>query len=314
MTRIVFMGTPAFSVPILEALIKSNYDVIGVVTQPDRPVGRKKVMTYSPVKEAALNYNIPVLQPEKISGSEEMEKIIEWKPDLIVTAAFGQFLPTRLLEVPKFGSINVHASLLPKYRGGAPVHYALIKGEKETGISIIYMEKKMDAGDILAQRSLTITKQDDVGTLFERLSIMGRDLLIEIIPALLKGEVNPIPQDEDKVTFSPNIKREEERIDWYKTAEEIDYQVRGMRPWPGAYTILNGNRIKIADVTPLTDNFYQEEPGTITEIQKDSLVVMCGDRTALSINRLQPSGKKLMTISAYLNGVGKEVRVGEKFE
>ncbi|MDN6626932.1 MAG: methionyl-tRNA formyltransferase, partial [Pisciglobus halotolerans] len=228
--------------------------------------------------------------------------------------AFGQFLPTRLLKAPKFGAINVHASLLPKYRGGAPVHYALIKGEKETGISIIYMEKKMDAGDILAQRSLTITKQDDVGTLFERLSIMGRDLLIETIPALLKGEVNPIPQDEDKVTFSPNIKREEERIDWYKTAEEIDYQVRGMRPWPGAYTILNGNRIKIADVTPLIDNSYQEEPGTITEIQKDLLVVMCGDRTALLVNSLQPSGKKLMTISAYLNGVGKEVRVGEKFE
>ena len=314
MTRIVFMGTPAFSVPILEALIQSNYDVIGVVTQPDRPVGRKKIVTYSPVKKAALNYNIPVLQPEKISGSEEMEKILEWNPDLIVTAAFGQFLPARLLKSPKFGAINVHASLLPKYRGGAPVHYALIKGEKETGISIIYMEKKMDAGDILAQRSLTITKQDDVGTLFERLSIMGRDLLIETIPLLLEGKLNPIPQNEEKVTFSPNIRREEEKIDWHKTAEKIDYQVRGMRPWPGAYTILNGNRIKISNVTPLSDSSYREEPGTIAEIQKDSLVVMCGSRTAIEINNLQPSGKKQMTISAYLSGVGKEVRVGEKFE
>ena len=314
MTRIVFMGTPAFSVPILEALIQSNYDVIGVVTQPDRPVGRKKIVTYSPVKKAALNYNIPVLQPEKISGSEEMEKILEWNPDLIVTAAFGQFLPARLLKSPKFGAINVHASLLPKYRGGAPVHYALIKGEKETGISIIYMEKKMDAGDILAQRSLTITKQDDVGTLFERLSIMGRDLLIETIPLLLEGKLNPIPQNEEKITFSPNIKREEEKIDWHKTAEEIDYQVRGMRPWPGAYTILKGNRIKISDVTPLSDSSYREEPGTIAEIQKDSLIVMCGSGTAIEIDNLQPSGKKQMTISAYLSGVGKEVRVGEKFE
>ncbi len=313
MTKIVFMGTPAFSVPILEALISSEYEVIGVVTQPDRPVGRKKVLTPSPVKEAAVKHEIPVLQPEKISGSKEMEQIIEWQPDLIVTAAFGQFLPTKLLDVPTFGAINVHASLLPKYRGGAPVHYALIKGEKETGISIIYMEKKMDAGDILAQRSLTITREDDVGTLFDRLSLLGRDLLIDTLPELLKGNITAVPQNEEKVTFSPNIKREEEKINWQKSAQEIDYQVRGMRPWPGAYTELDGKRIKIHAVTPLEET-TDKEPGTIVALDKNQLIIACGDQTTLTIDVLQPSGKKQMDTPAYLSGVGNQLRVGEKFD
>ena len=170
MEKIIFMGTPEFSVPILEALLQHEYDVIAVVTQPDRPVGRKKILTPSPVKEAALKHGLPVYQPEKISGSPEMEELIALNPDLIVTAAYGQFLPVKLLNAPRFRSINVHASLLPKYRGGAPVHYAIINGEIETGVSIMYMEKKMDAGAVLAQRAIPITEQDDVGTMFLKLS------------------------------------------------------------------------------------------------------------------------------------------------
>lgn len=311
MTKIVFMGTPAFSVPILEGLLESGYEIAAVVTQPDRPVGRKKKRTPSPVKEAALKHSLPVLQPEKISGSIEMEQIIELQPDLIVTAAFGQFLPSSLLKVPTFGAINVHASLLPEYRGGAPVHYALMDGKKETGVTIMFMEKKMDAGDLLAQRSLAITSTDDVGTLFDRLSFMGRELLLETLPDLLAGNIQPVKQDESNVTYSPNIRREEERIDWNKTAEEIDWKVRGMRPWPITYTMLKGDRLKIWDVTPIEEETDQP-PGTIICIEKEFFYVACGKQTVLRINELQPAGKSKMTAQAFLSGTGKQLSAGEK--
>lgn len=311
MTKIVFMGTPAFSVPILEALIAGKYEILAVVTQPDRPVGRKKVMTQTPVKLAALKHGLLVLQPEKITGSVEMDKIIEMQPDLLITAAFGQFLPQKLLNAPKHGAINVHASLLPKYRGGAPVHYALINGEKETGVTIMYMEKKMDAGAILSQRSLEITKKDDVGTLFNRLSALGKELLIDTLPDLLAGKIKPIIQDEEKVTFSPNIKPEEEIIDWTKEAEEVDCQVRGMRPWPVAYTIIDDIRVKIWDTTVLEEK-TSEKPGVINRIEKSALVISCGNHTAIQINELQPAGKSRMTTMAYLTGIGSQLTIGEK--
>lgn len=305
------MGTPDFSVPILEALIAADYEIAAVVTQPDRPVGRKKILAPTPVKEAALKHGLLVLQPEKISGSEELAKIIELQPDLLVTAAFGQFLPQKLLDVPTYGAINVHASLLPKYRGGAPVHYALIRGEKETGVTIMYMEKKMDAGAILSQRSLEITEKDDVGTLFKRLSRLGRDLLMDTLPDLLAGKITPIQQDEEKVTYSPNIKAEEEIIEWTKTAKEIDWKVRGMRPWPGAYTFLKDKRLKIWDVTPLEEQ-TSELPGIIIRIEKEAIFVACGENTVLQLNELQPAGKSKMTAKAFLSGVGSQLTVGEK--
>ncbi|MGX7394862.1 methionyl-tRNA formyltransferase [Carnobacterium mobile] len=311
MTKLIFMGTPDFSVPILEALIAADYEIAAVVTQPDRPVGRKKILTPTPVKEAALKHGLLVLQPEKISGSEELAKIIELQPDLLVTAAFGQFLPQKLLDVPTYGAINVHASLLPKYRGGAPVHYALIRGEKETGVTIMYMEKKMDAGAILSQRSLEITEKDDVGTLFKRLSRLGRDLLMDTLPDLLAGKITPIQQDEEKVTYSPNIKAEEEIIEWTKTAKEIDWKVRGMRPWPGAYTFLKDKRLKIWDVTPLEEQ-TSELPGIIIRIEKEAIFVACGENTVLQLNELQPAGKSKMTAKAFLSGVGSQLTVGEK--
>ncbi|OJG99389.1 methionyl-tRNA formyltransferase [Enterococcus termitis] len=305
------MGTPAFSVPILEGLIENGYDIQAVVTQPDRPVGRKKVITPTPVKEAAVKHGLLVLQPEKISGSAEMEKIIELSPDLIVTAAFGQFLPEKILQAPAFGAINVHASLLPKYRGGAPVHYSIIEGEKETGVTIMEMVKKMDAGAILSQKAIPITKSDDVGSMFDRLSIVGRDLLLETLPKLLSNQITPIPQDESQATFSPNITREQEKIDWNKTAEQVDNQVRGMRPWPTAFTTYNDTNWKIWAVTPLEET-TTAEPGTIIKRGKKELWIACGKGTVLSINTLQPSGKGQLSIQDFLNGVGKAVAESDK--
>lgn len=307
------MGTPAFSVPILEGLLEQGYDILAVVTQPDRPVGRKKIITPPPVKEAALKHDLLVLQPEKISGSPEMDQVIALAPDIIVTAAFGQFLPEKILEVPKFGAINVHASLLPKYRGGAPVHYSIIDGETETGVTIMEMVKKMDAGDILAQKAIPITKQDDVGTMFERLSIVGKELLLETLPKILANEVTPIPQDETKVTFSPNITREQEKIDWHKTAEEIDNQVRGMRPWPTAFTTYKETTWKLWQVTPLTE-MTEAKAGTIIKRTKKELWIACGQGTVLSIAVLQPSGKGKLAIQDFLNGVGKSVSESDKVE
>lgn len=311
MLKVVFMGTPQFSVPILEALIENGYDVLAVVTQPDRPVGRKRVLTPPPVKEAAKKHNLLVLQPEKISGSKEMDQILSLNHDLIITAAFGQFLPTKLLEAPKLGAINVHASLLPKYRGGAPIHHAIIQGEQETGVTIMEMVKKMDAGAILAQRSIPITSKDDVGTMFKKLSFLGRDLLIDTLPAIVNGEVEPVPQKESEATYSPNISREEERIDWNQTAQQIDWKVRGMRPFPGAYTLLDGKRLKLWDVS-VSDKQTTKEPGTIVEIDKETVYIACGEGTVLFVNTLQPSGRGKMPAKDFLAGSGSHLKEGQK--
>lgn len=305
------MGTPAFSVPILEGLLEEGYEVVAVVTQPDRPVGRKKIITPTPVKEAAVKHGLLVLQPEKISGSEEMEKIIALQPDVIITAAFGQFLPEKLLQAPVHGAINVHASLLPKHRGGAPVHYSIINGEKETGVTIMEMIKKMDAGGIYAQESLPITKQDDVGTMFEKLSALGKQLLLKTLPDILNGNLSPRPQDESKVTFSPNITREQEAIDWNKTAEEIDNQVRGMRPWPIAFTTYEQTRWKLLNVEALAEK-TTAEPGTIIKKDKKNLWIACGKQTVLAIKELQPAGKGKQAVNEFLNGSGQQVMIGQQ--
>ncbi|UDM71037.1 methionyl-tRNA formyltransferase [Vagococcus fluvialis] len=313
MTKIIFMGTPGFSVPILNGLVAEGYDVLRVVTQPDRPVGRKKVLTPPPVKEAALEHGIKVLQPEKISGSPEMEEIISLNPDLIVTAAFGQFLPETLLKAPKLGAINVHASLLPKYRGGAPVHYSIIKGDSETGVTIMRMVKKMDAGDMLSQKAIPISKTDDVGSMFDKLSLLGKDMLLEMLPEFIAGNIKEIPQDETLVTYSPNITREEEQIDWNKTSELIDCQVRGMRPWPVAFTTYQETRVKLWDTTPL-DETTTKAPGIIIKINKKNFLVACGEGTVLQINDLQPAGKGRLKAVEYLNGVGRTMEEGHIFE
>lgn len=302
MTSVVFMGTPQFAVPILQALLdNSSYNVEAVLTQPDRPKGRKHVLTASPVKELAVANNIPVLQPQKLGGSEEMDKVIALQPDLMITAAYGQFLPTKMLDAAQIAAINVHGSLLPKYRGGAPIQYAVMNGDSKTGVTIMYMVKKMDAGDIIAQRSVPITKDDDSGTMFEKLSLVGRDLLMETLPSLIAGRVQAVPQDEDQVVFSPNITSEQERIDYNLPADRIDDLVRGMRPAPIGNMIIDGLRTKIYDVTPLKES-TSLEPGKVVRVEKHALVLAGGDGTTYQINKLKPAGKPLMDITAYLNG------------
>lgn len=311
MTKIIFMGTPDFSVPVLNRLISDGYDVLAVVTQPDRPVGRKRVLTPPPVKVAAEKHNIPVYQPEKIRGSEELKKILELKPDIIVTAAYGQILPKELLEAPKLGCINVHASLLPELRGGAPIHYAILQGKQKTGITIMYMVEKLDAGDIISQVEIPISETDNVGTLHIKLSEAGAELLSETLPKIIKHEITPIPQKNDQATFAYNIKREQEKINWSKSGEDIYNHIRGLNPWPVAYTMLEGSVVKVwlGEKVQLKK---ENQPGTIVDIQKDGFIVSTGNLTGIKIIELQPSGKKKMTAEQFLNGSGSGLSIGTK--
>ena len=309
MTKLIFMGTPDFSATVLKGLLESGqYEILAVVTQPDRAVGRKKEIRMTPVKEVALSYGLPIYQPEKLSGSPEMEAIMNLGADGIVTAAFGQFLPSKLLASMDF-AVNVHASLLPKHRGGAPIHYALIQGDEEAGVTIMEMVKEMDAGDMISRRSIPITDEDNVGTLFEKLAIVGRDLLLDTLPAYLAGDIQPEAQDPSQVTFSPNIRPEEERLDWTKTNRQLFNQIRGMNPWPVAHTLWQGGRFKIYEAE-LADGDGQ--PGEILEIGKRQLLVATGEG-ALALKTVQPAGKPKMTISDFLNGAGRNLAVGDKF-
>ncbi|MDU9417475.1 methionyl-tRNA formyltransferase [Staphylococcus lloydii] len=300
MSNIIFMGTPDFSTTVLEMLI-AEHNVIAVVTQPDRPVGRKKKMTPPPVKEIAVKHGLPVYQPEKLTQSEELDHLIALDSDLIVTAAFGQLLPESLLEAPKLGAINVHASLLPKYRGGAPIHQAIIDGETQTGITIMYMAKKLDAGDIIAQRAIDIEKEDDVGTMHDRLSFLGADLLKETLPAIINGTNNRQPQDDSKATFASNISRDDEKIDWQQPAEVIYNHIRGLSPWPVAYTIMDDANMKLyaAHIVSNKDG----KPGEIIETTKKAIIVGTGSQDAIALTDIQVAGKKRMLAANYLSGV-----------
>lgn len=309
MLKIVFMGTPDFSVPVLRRLLDDGYDVIGVVTQPDRPKGRKKVLTPPPVKVEALKHNIPVFQPEKIRLEEECQKVIDLGADLIVTAAFGQILPKVLLDSPRLGCINVHASLLPELRGGAPIHYSIIQGKEKTGVTIMYMVEKLDAGDILTQVEVPILEKDHVGSLHDKLSIAGAELLSQTIPALVKGEITPIKQVEEEATFAYNIKREQERINWNESGEVIYNHIRGLHPWPVAYTTLHGLPLKVwwGEKTEIQQ---EATPGQIIRIDSDGIVVGTGNRVAIKLTDIQPSGKTRMSAEQFLRGTGSSLQVG----
>jgi methionyl-tRNA formyltransferase len=310
--KIVFMGTPDFSVPSLETLIQESYNLVGVITQPDRPKGRKRMLTPPPVKVAALSYDLPVLQPEKLKNSEELEVLKKWAPDLIVTAAFGQILPQEVLQLPSLGCINVHASLLPKYRGGAPIHQAIIDGEDETGVTIMYMVQALDAGDILTQVKVAIEEHDDVASLFEKLSISGAQLLKETMPLLVQGKLKPIPQDESQVIYAPNIKRNDEEIDWQKDGKAIYNHIRGLRPFPGAFTTINGEVLKVWASKKTTDHNVAQVPGTIYRLDDGGIGVSTGDGTGLLLTNIQPSGKKKMEAVDFLRGAGSDWSVGMK--
>ncbi|WP_188205756.1 methionyl-tRNA formyltransferase [Alkalibacillus aidingensis] len=307
--RIIFMGTPDFSVPILEELINSTYDVVAVVTQPDRPKGRKRKLTPSPVKVCAQEHEIPVLQPEKIK--HEYQDVLDYNPDLIVTAAFGQILPKELLEVPPLGCINVHASLLPELRGGAPIHYAILEGKKKTGVTIMYMVEALDAGDMIAKQSVEIEESDHVGTLHDKLSQVGATLLKEVLPKLIRGEIDAEPQNHHEATFAYNIKRDQERIDWTNSQEAIYNHIRGLHPWPVAFTTYNYQTIKVWWGEKLNQT-TEEAPGTIIDIQEQGLVIATGDGKAILLTEIQPSGKNRMKTADFLRGSKDYFKIGEK--
>lgn len=298
MLKIVFMGTPEFSVPILEALIE-KYDVIGVVTQPDKCVGRKQELTFSPVKECALKHNIKVFQPQNIR--KEYQDIIDLSPDLIVSAAYGQIVGMKLLNSPKYRSINVHGSLLPSYRGGAPIQRAIMNGDKTTGITIMYMEKGMDEGDILGMKSIPILDSDTSGTLFEKLSVVGRDLLMEVIPKLINNEITPIKQDPSKATFAYNIQKEEEQLDFSLPASCVFNHIRALNPAPGGFIMLGNDKIKIFEAK-VSNETHNQEVKTILKKTKNGFLMACGNNTAIEILTVQPSGKKIMKASDFANG------------
>lgn len=310
MTKVVFMGTPDFSVPVLQRLLEEKYEVIAVVTQPDRPVGRKKVLTPPPVKVEALKHDIPVYQPEKIRQSDELKAIISLNPDIIVTAAFGQILPKELLDAPKFGCVNVHASLLPELRGGAPIHYSILQGKEKTGITIMYMDEKLDAGDIISVAEVEIEEEDTVGTLHDKLSRVGSDLLAETLPKLLAGEITPIPQNDEEATFAPNLKRSDEQIDWTVSGEEIYNKIRGLNPWPVAFTLYQGKVMKVWAGKKVAKK-KDAAPGTIVDITDQGPIVATGNDTYIQLTEVQPAGKKKMDISEFLRGAGSKMQVNE---
>ena len=313
--RIVFMGTASFSLAVLQMLLENQYHVVGVVTQPDRYVGRKKVLTMPDVKVEALKYDIPVIQPVRIK--EDYQAILDLQPDLIITAAYGQIIPQALLDAPRLGCVNVHASLLPLYRGGAPVHQAIIDGQEKTGVTIMYMVKKMDAGDIISQKETPILQDDTVGILYDRLSDLGAKLLKETLPSILNGTNQRIPQDESLVTYAPTLSREDERIDWNLSAKQVYNKVRGTNPWPGSYTTYQGKTVKIwAGQVHQCENAMKhhahQDNGTIVKIFKDAIGVKVNDGVYL-ITELQIEGKKRMSVKDYLNG-HCIFEVGTKFE
>ena len=307
--RAVFMGTPDFAVPILASLIE-KINVVMVVSQPDREKNRKGNTIYSPCKELALANDIEVYQPLKIR--EEYQKVLDKKPDIIITAAYGQIIPSEILDYPKYGCINVHGSLLPKLRGGAPIHHAIMNGDKEAGVTIMYMDKKMDAGDIISQRKVDIPDDMTLDELYSKLSLLGRDLLIDTLPSVIEGTNDRIKQNEDEVTFGYNITKEEEKINFNDTSVNIHNKIRGLSSIPGAYDILNNKRIKIYKSIK-TDILSKEKPGTIIDINGDGIFVATNDYVIRLID-IKLEGKKRCLVKDFINGIKKEDYINEVFE
>lgn len=304
--NVVFMGTPTFSVPILEALIEKT-NVVLVVSQPDREKDRKGNLLPTPTKILAKENNIGVFQPAKIK--EDYQRIIDANPDIIITCAYGQIIPEVLLNYPKYGCINVHGSLLPKLRGGAPIHHAIINGDTETGITIMYMDKKMDAGDIISQKRISIGSNDNLDLIYEKMSYLGRDLLIDTLPNIINGTNNRIPQDVNEVTFGLNITKEEEKIDFNKSSKEIHNLIRGLSSIPGAYCLLNDKRLKVYQ-SKLTDIISKKTPGTIEKIDKTGLYINTKDNL-ICLTDIKLEGKKRCLISEFVNGININDYIGK---
>lgn len=300
------MGTPDFAVPVLQSLINSRHEVVAVVTQPDRPKGRGKNMQFSPVKECALAHNIPVMQPVNVSVPEVIDELRAYEPELIVVVAFGQFVTKKIREMPKYGCINVHASLLPKYRGAGPIQWAVINGEKESGVTTMYMCREIDKGDMLLKDTVTLDPKETGDSLHDKLSMMGGPLLLKTIDKLEDGSAVRIPQCEEESTYAPKLEKTMGNIDWTMDADRIERLVRGLNSWPGTFTKIHGKTVKIWDCDVvcqemLTESQAAATPGTVIVSEKDQLIVKAGNG-ALSLRMLQPEGKKNMTVDAYLRG------------
>ncbi|QAY65527.1 methionyl-tRNA formyltransferase [Paenibacillus protaetiae] len=308
--RIVFMGTPDFAVPSLHVLLEQGYDVVGVVTQPDRPKGRKRTLTPPPVKEEAMKRGLPVLQPERMRSEEAVAALAELKPDLIVTAAYGQILPKAVLELPRFGCINVHGSLLPKYRGGAPIQRSIINGEKVTGVTIMYMAAGLDTGDMISRVEVPIADDDTSGTLFAKLSEAGAALLKETLPSIIGGTAKAEPQVEEDATYAPNLTRDDERIDWSKTALQIYNQIRGLSPMAGAFTYLAGEVFKVWAASPHSSvkPNAAAAAGEVLQADSEGIAVQTGSGVLL-LKEIQPAGKRAMAASEWLKGARLEAGV-----
>lgn len=296
--RIIFMGTPDFASFILERLVEQKVNIIGVVTQPDKAVGRKKQIVFSPVKQVALNNDILVLQPQKIRTDYQM--VLDLKPDLIITAAYGQIVPKELLDGPKCGCINVHGSLLPKYRGGAPIHYSILNGDQYTGVTIMEMVEKMDAGNIISQAKFPIGRADNLDIVYKNMQNCGADLLLKTLPMLLDKSYKSIVQDEEQVTYAYNIRREDEIIDFAKSAESIYNKVRAFNSWPVAYFRFAQKNYKLFQ-TRTELGFEQAKVGEIVRVDKTGIYIKTGT-AVIVLEELQPEGKKRIAVKDYLNG------------
>lgn len=306
--RVIFMGTTDFSKVVLEELIKEEYEIVGVVTQPDRPFGRKKKLKAPIVKEVALENNILVMQPENIKKS--IDDINALDADLIVTCAYGQIVPIEVLNHPKYKSVNVHASLLPKYRGGAPIHWSIINGENKTGLTLMQMDEEMDSGDIITQREVTIEDTDTMGDV-ERKLIEQSKLLINVdLKAYLNGEVSPRKQKEDEVTYAYTIRKKDEYIDFNRDVEMVYNHIRGLIPWPVSYSLYNGDRVKFHDVT-MTREVLNVEPKTILSVHENGVDIACKNGY-VTITKIQPAGKPVTAPKDFMNGIGRNWK-GNKF-
>ena len=300
--RVVFMGTPDFAVASLNALIDAGHEVAAVITQPDRPKGRGNKMAFPEVKTRALELNIPVHQPASVKDEAFLELLKGYNPEVIVVVAFGRILPQPVLDLPPYGCINVHGSLLPEYRGAAPIQRAVLDGRKETGVTTMRMDIGMDTGDMLMQAKLPITDEDTTGTMFDKLAVLGGNLLIDTLTGLVNGTITPQKQDDSKATHAAMILKADEVIDWNNTAETIFCQIRGLSPAPGAYTWWNGERLKLWKAR-ISDKETGKAPGTVVTITKEALTVQTG-KGCLEVMELQPAGKKAMPAQAFSNGAG----------
>lgn len=309
--RIVFMGTPDFAVNVLQGLIDHyEKDIVGVVSQPDKLVGRHQVLTPTPIKELAMKYNIPVLQPEKIR--KDYQAVLDLKPDIIITCAYGQIIPQAILDAPKLGCINVHASLLPKLRGGAPIHKAIIDGYSVTGVTIMYMDASMDTGDMISKVEVPILDSDNLESLHDKLSEAGTKLLLDTLPSIFDGTNPREKQNEEEVTFAYNIKREEEHVDFLKTSREVFNLIRGLCPIPSANVLLDGDEMKVYACT-ISNHSYNGACGEIVDVTKEGIVVKTGDG-AVTLTEIKPFGKKRMSSSSYVNGMGAKNLLGKVFQ